>query len=148
MIISDPLAFQWLSKENPKCENVTFVDIDYQELIKKKCEAITKTPQLQDLLQPLDAPKSAGPILLRSKHYLALGCDLTNINGLESSLNSEFDVSGCLILCTAEVSVTYMHVEAADSLIAWAARYNNSVLHLSLRFIPCLTDAASTLLSA
>ncbi len=135
MIISDPFAFQWLSKDHSKCLNVTFVDIDYQELIEKKCEVITKTPQLQDLLQPLDASKSTGPILFRSKHYLALGCDLTDIKGLESYMNSEFDMSDCLILCTAEVSVTYMNVEAADSLIAWAARYNNSMLHRSLRLI-------------
>ena len=106
-----------------------FIDIDYPELIRKKREVVIRTPQLQDLLGPLDASTDNGSVLLRSEHYVALGCNLANIRGLESILTNEFDMTNCLILCTAEVSVTYMNVEAADSLIAWATRYDNSMSH-------------------
>ena len=128
IINSDPLAFQWLCKERSKCQNATFVDIDYSDLMRKKCDVILTTPQLQDLVQPLDASTNAGSVFLRSEHYIALGCDLGDINDLESILAGELDMNGCLILCTAEVSVTYMNVGAADSLIAWATRYDDSTL--------------------
>lgn len=37
------------------------------------------------------------------------------------------------ILCTAEVAVTYMDVEAADSLIAWASQYDDGMSQLLLK---------------
>lgn len=104
-----------------------FVDIDYPELMKKKCEVILATSHLQDLLKPLDAFAGSASVLLRSGHYTALGCDLANTKTLDSILKSEFDMSNYLILCTAEVSVTYMNVKAADSLIAWASRYDDGM---------------------
>ena len=130
------------------CQNVTFFDVDYPDLMRKKCEVITTTPQLQDLLRPLEAPTNAPLVFLRSGHYTALGCDLADISTLDSVLASEFDISDCLTLCIAEVSVTYMNVEAADALIAWSSRSNDSMLLHIQRFICCMTDTASTLLSA
>ena len=107
------------------------MDIDYPDSIKKKCEVITTTSQLQDLLQPLDVSTNASSVFLRSGHYMALGCDLSDIKTLDSTLSSEFNITSCLILCTAEVSVTYMNVEAADALIAWASQYDDSKFHSS-----------------
>ncbi len=104
-----------------------FIDMDYPELMKKKREVILATSQLLDLLQPIDAFADSGSVLLRSGHYIALGCDLANTKTLDSILTSEFDMSNYLILCTAEVSVTYMNVKAADSLIAWASRYDDGM---------------------
>ncbi len=98
--------------------------------MKRKCEVIVATPQLQDLLQPLDAPTDSGPVLLRSRQYVAVGCDLANTRNLDSILQDEFEMSKCIMLCIAEVSVTYMDVEAANSLIAWASKYDNSMSHL------------------
>lgn len=127
-IHSDPLAFQWLSKYPDKCRNVTFVDIDYPELITRKLEVISQTPQLRDLL---DAPVPIGgrdgappPVNIR---YLALGCDLADIERLEKILNENIDIESCSILCVAEVSITYMDVGDADSLIRWASRYRDSI---------------------
>lgn len=125
---SDPLAFQWLSKYPDKCRNVTFVDIDYPELITRKLEVISQTPQLRDLL---DAPVTIGgrdgsppPV---DNRYLALGCDLADIERLEKILNENIDIESCSILCVAEVSITYMGVDDADSLIRWASRYRDSI---------------------
>lgn len=63
-----------------------------------------------------------GSILFRSDQYLQLGCDLRDLDGLNRGLASACDVDNCTILFTAEVSITYMNAEAADSLIQWAGR--------------------------
>lgn len=108
-------------------QNIRFVDIDFPELIAKKCDVISNTPQLRDILGSLQRPGEDSGIFLRSEHYLALGCDLTDLARLEGILAGEVDASSSLILCTAEVSITYMNVEAADALIRWATRYDESV---------------------
>lgn len=51
--------------------------------------------------------------------YLQLGCDLRNLNSLENILASTVNIQESLILLVAEVSITYMDVEAADALIRW-----------------------------
>ena len=124
---SDPLAFQWLSKYPHKCQNVTFVDIDYPELITRKLEVISRTPQLRDLLDapiPVRGRDATPPPVDR---YLALGCDLADIERLEEILNESIDIESCSILCIAEVSITYMNVSAANSLIRWASRHRDSM---------------------
>ena len=124
---SDPLAFQWLSKRTSLL-NATFVDVDYPELIAKKCNVIMNTAQLQEMLSPFQEANKAGGVFLRSNQYSALGCDLTNVENLERTLAGVLDLSSSLILCTAEVSITYMNIEAADALIKWAARHDDSTL--------------------
>lgn len=124
---SDPLAFQWLSKYPDKCQNVTFVDIDYPELIDRKLEVISQTPQLRDLLNAAAVPVGRSAALTPvDSRYLALGCDLADIERLEKILNENIDLERCSILCVAEVSITYMEVGGSDSLIRWASRYRDS----------------------
>ena len=65
---------------------------------------------------------------------MALGCDLADVNRLSKALENEFDLERCLILCIAEVSVTYMEVAAADSLIRWTSCYNDSMFTLAVAF--------------
>jgi hypothetical protein len=60
-------------------------------------------------------------ILLESTQYVAIGCDLRNLPRLKRLLRSVIDHEKCLILCVAEVSVAYMHTEAADALISWTS---------------------------
>lgn len=125
---SDPLAFQWLSKYPDKCRNVTFVDIDYPELITRKLEVISQTPQLRDLLDtsvPIGGRDRAPPPV--DNRYLALGCDLADVERLEKILNENIDIESCSILCVAEVSITYMDVGDADALIRWASRCRDSI---------------------
>lgn len=118
---SDPTAFQWLSKQTSNCDNVVFVDIDYPELIAKKVHIIKETPQLLELLGPPAIAKDEERILLRTKHYIALGCDLANTATLNDALINEIDINSCRVLCMAEISITYMNVAAADSLIRWTS---------------------------
>ena len=125
MCPSDPLAFQWLAKPLCQSGNVTFVDIDYPALIAAKSEIITSTPQLCEMLG-CSVPATPGKdVYIFNERYLAIGCDLSDTKNLEKQLQAVIDLSDCLILCTAEVSMTYMCPEAANGLIAWAAGLNN-----------------------
>ncbi len=102
------------------------MDVDYPSLIEKKCDIITNTTQLRDLLGPHDRPLHPSGPTLRSEHYLAIGCDLTDITRLDMLLASEIQVSNYSVLCTAEVSITYMDTNAADALIRWAGLHEDS----------------------
>jgi tRNA wybutosine-synthesizing protein 4 len=97
-----------------------FIDVDYKELMMKKRDVVHNTTELNSMLNHTRV-SSEGDVLLCSDEYLQLGCDLRDLHGLERILSSVIDVQGSLILLTAEVSITYMDVEAADALIQWAA---------------------------
>ena len=115
------MPFQWLVKAPRTCEYTKFVDVDYRQLIAKKCETVFTTRQLYDVLGHVETPIAAEAVCLRSDKYLAMGCDLQDIDKLDELLKREFNLSNCQVLCIAEVSVTYMDVKAADALISWAA---------------------------
>lgn len=132
----DPVPFQWLSKHQARCQDVTFVDVDYPDLIEKKCNVISTTSQLRDLLGPHDRPLDPSGPILRSEHYLAIGCDLADITRLDMLLTSEVQMSNCLVLCTAEVSITYMNTNAADALIRWAGLHDDMRFCLLEQYLP------------
>ena len=125
ILCSDPLPFQCLSRYPEACQSVTFVDVDYMQLIIKKAEVIQQTAPLRQLLTNVKIPISGEAVTLRSDQYLAIGCDLREVEKLGEILAAEFDLENCLVLCTAEVSITYMDVHAADALIRWAATLRN-----------------------
>jgi len=125
MPVSDPLPFQFLAKSPEKCRNVKFVDVDYMKLMIKKCSVITETEQLRKLLSGVELPTPQGSVVLSSDQYLAVGCDLRELEDLERTLAHEVNIENCLVLFIAEVSITYMEVEAADALIKWAASFHN-----------------------
>ncbi len=123
-------AFQWLAKKPPNLEKVVFVDIDYPELIDKKVHVILETPQLLDLLGAPDTAKDEDMIPLRTKNYIALGCDLANTVDLNDILKKTIDIMSCRVLCIAEVSITYMDVAATDSLIRWTGLLPDGVCEI------------------
>jgi len=97
--------------------------VDYPTLISEKTEAIRSNPQLRDLLTRIIHGDTG--IRLQSEQYYAVGCDLADIAGLDELLKNEIDLSQCLVLCIAEVSITYMSIEAANNIICWAALQND-----------------------
>src|SRR5271154_2054643 len=111
--LSDPLPFQWLANEPERCRSVQFIDVDYEQLIITKKNIIEKTSELRDLIH-LCPDSSSDYIVLESEEYLAVGCDLRDIEGLNNAIKSSNNVEECLILCIAEVSTTYMSPTAAD----------------------------------
>ena len=84
----------------------------------KKRDMVNSTKELNSLFTNVEVLEEN--ILLRSDQYIQLGCDLRDLKLLNQALASAFDIENCIILLTAEVSITYMNVEAADALIEWA----------------------------
>ena len=123
---SDPLPFQFLSREPELCDNARFIDIDHYKLMLEKCNALRTNKTLRDIVP--DAELISGEdaaVLMRGKQYLSIGCDLGDLRALETALRSEMDTTKFSIICTAEVSLTYMDVKAADALINWASRLSD-----------------------
>ena len=102
------------------------MDVDYPDLMEKKCDIISNTSPLHDLLGPHDRPLDSSGLTLRSEHYLAIACDLADTTKFDMLLASQVQLSSCLVLCTAEVSITYMDTNTADALIRWAGLHDDS----------------------
>lgn len=85
----------------------------------KKRDVVQNTHELFSKFSNVEP--SMGEILLRSDQYLQVGCDLRDLHLLEMTLASIMDLHNSVILFTAEVSITYMNVKAADALINWAS---------------------------
>jgi len=67
----------------------------------------------------------------KTERYVAIGCDLRQLAALKEALIREVDILNCAVLFVAEVSITYMEVEAADAVIRWAAEFDNCKCELS-----------------
>jgi len=119
-LCSDPLPFRCISKDKANAE-VLYVDIDYPALITDKVAIIAQTPELQGFLsEQQHYPTPVDHVHYRSRQYLALGCDLRDLD----TLRRLFQVHGLIdtaIFFTAEVSLTFMARESVDALIQWAA---------------------------
>jgi tRNA wybutosine-synthesizing protein 4 len=83
-----------------------------------KREIVLNTPKMNDLLSNAAKSEDQG-ISLQSDEYTAIGCDLRNLKRLERILKSVVDIDQCLVLCVAEVSITYMSCEDSNALISW-----------------------------
>ncbi|KFX89195.1 hypothetical protein O988_08722 [Pseudogymnoascus sp. VKM F-3808] len=114
----DPLPWQSWARYPEASQDVTFVDIDYRDLIVRKRDMVQQTSELNGVLKNLEFPKY-GDILLRSDQYLQVGCDLRDLTKLEKFFSSEFDLTNSVVFCTAEVSIAYMDVQTSDALIKW-----------------------------
>ena len=88
----------------------------------KKCRAIALAEEMRQLLTHLECHSSDNALLISSDQYLAVGCDLRDLKHLEHILRSHFNMDECSVLFLAEVSITYMDLDAANALIRWAAR--------------------------
>ena len=136
MRISDPLPWQCLSRYPEACRGVVFIDIDYRDLILRKRTIVHEEPNLSSVLSNVVA--SDGPVLLHSDQYIQVGCDLHKLTQLNQILSNVIKLENCMffltkfkklfsqecvgmILLIAEVSITYMNVNAADDLIQWAS---------------------------
>lgn len=126
-VSSDPLPFQALVRCHSHAENVKFIDVDYKPLMLTKRDMIMKTPKLKACLNNIQCfDDEEDPVVLQSYEYLGVGCDLQDVTSLDQALKAHFDISKCKVLFLAEVSTTYMEPDAANALIAWAAKSADS----------------------
>ncbi|POS87310.1 hypothetical protein EPUL_000714 [Erysiphe pulchra] len=130
----DPLPWQCLSKYPDACEGAVFIDIDYRDLILRKRKLVQDVPDLSSILTNMQT--SDDDVLLRSDQYLQVGCDLSEIARLHDILSQAVDIKDSSILFIAEVSITYMDVNAADSLISWASQFLDAQFCLLEQLLP------------
>ncbi|PLN79169.1 leucine carboxyl methyltransferase [Aspergillus taichungensis] len=121
----DPLPFILLSADESLCRNTTFVDIDYEKLMVNRKLSIQKSDDITQLLQEVEVLPNDSPIQVRSKNYVAVGCDLKNLEKLDEVLRRQILPSECSVLFLAEVSLTYMDVKSATAVLQWAAKLSN-----------------------
>jgi tRNA wybutosine-synthesizing protein 4 len=122
------LPFQFWHRHASLAKNATFVDVDYPQLIERKRSRMLTNNLLRDSLLKTKLRPSEQPVYLRSDQYMAIGCDLRNLDLLERILRAELNMPGSAILFVAEVSVTYMPLTDADLLIRWANTISNGTL--------------------
>lgn len=113
------------------CKNVKFIDVDYEELLVSKRDIILETPKMKDLLTLNNPGSDENGIVFHSHEYTAIGCDLRNLARLDRLLRSIVPLENCVVLCVAEVSLTYMPPDAADALLAWSANLSSGITFLS-----------------
>ncbi len=109
-------------------ENATFIDVDYPQLIERKRDRMLTNNLLRDELIKTNLLPSKPPVYLRTSRYMAVGCDLRDVDLLEQIFRAEFDVSTIAVLFLAEVSLTYMPVTDANTLIKWASTLQDGKL--------------------
>ncbi|KAL4968782.1 tRNA methyltransferase PPM2 [Aspergillus stella-maris] len=123
----DPLPFI-LSAEGFVSSQTTFVDVDYEKLMVNKKTAIQKAQIIQDqLVGTVEFSSDESAVQIRSEQYIAVGCDLKNLEKLNHVLKTEVLPADCTILFLAEVALTYMDVKSANAVISWAAKLNDDV---------------------
>ncbi|KAF2129601.1 LCM-domain-containing protein [Dothidotthia symphoricarpi CBS 119687] len=132
----DPLPFQFWHRYASLTQDATFVDVDYPQLMEKKRDRMLTNNLLRDALFKTKLRSSEPPVYLRSDRYLALGCDLRDLQLLERVLRTEFDVPGSSILFVAEVSVTYMPLVDSDALIRWASTLEDARFCILEQYLP------------
>ncbi|SCU81022.1 LAFA_0C02322g1_1 [Lachancea sp. 'fantastica'] len=127
----DPLPFQLLDSTNRQNEKnlgrLSFLDIDYPDLISHKKHLIDSTPELKSIVgswSESDRIKGA----LEAEKYTLVPCDLNDIddfNALIQACNHLQDASLVKIF-VAEVSLAYMESENADAIIEICSRQPRS----------------------
>ncbi|PVI03159.1 LCM-domain-containing protein, partial [Periconia macrospinosa] len=132
----DPLPFQFWHRHDLLCKDAVFVDVDYPQLIGKKRDRMLLHDVLRNALLRTNLRPSEFPVFVRSDQYMALGCDLRNLNHLETLLKAEIDLANSSILFVAEVSLTYMPVTDSDSLLAWASTLEDARFCLLEQYLP------------
>ncbi|KAI2467638.1 LCM-domain-containing protein [Annulohypoxylon bovei var. microspora] len=132
---SDVLPWQCMTRYPDKCQNVKFVDIDFPDLIEKKCRVVQETPELNSLLTGLKT-NVGNHVQLQSDQYVEIGCDLRRISDIEQALSTVVYIADCEFMFVAEVSITYMETEGADSVIKWASTLGQAEFCLLEQIIP------------
>ncbi|OHE92297.1 leucine carboxyl methyltransferase [Colletotrichum orchidophilum] len=132
---SDVLPWQCQVRYPDSCRDVTFLDVDYPDLIQKKRQIVLETPELQDLMGAWEVNDDS-PIVLKSQKYCQVECDLRQLSVLQSCLEALFDVPKTDFMFVAEVSITYMDTEGANGVIEWAATVGNAEFCLLEQILP------------
>lgn len=134
----DPLPFQLLDPNNLQNTRyngrLSFVDIDYADLISTKINIIKQTDELKNIVgQETHTDK----VLFQTPKYVATSCNLNEsekFNKLMEDLNlNDPDIVKVFV---AEVSLAYMKPELADKVISLTSRLQNSHFVILEQLLP------------
>ena len=118
------MPFKFLAREARLCENARFIDVDYRELILKKCERIQECTELSSIIADASLLAANQTVILKGQQYVALAVDLQRIEDLKI-LDHVLGESNYSTLFIAEVSMTYLAPLSADSVLSWASRFDD-----------------------
>ncbi|CUS14295.1 unnamed protein product [Tuber aestivum] len=117
----DPLPFRFISSMRD-LNNVLYIDLDYPDMITTKSHIVSNTPELHNLLKnPELHDPPVDNVHFRSSQYLAVGCELRELDKLKHILMDGGLIDNAALLFTAEVSLAYIDQGAVDALVAWTA---------------------------
>ena len=126
MCASDPLPFKFLSRDSELCNEAVFVDVDYKQLMSRKCEMVRTTPELRTVIGlHANTNLSKDGVIIDRPNYKAVACDLEDMSALDKVLTQTLHLKGDPVLFLAEVSITYMDALAAEKLVEWASTFSN-----------------------
>ncbi|CAI7338840.1 BEM_collapsed_G0049790.mRNA.1.CDS.1 [Saccharomyces cerevisiae] len=132
----DPLPFQLLDTNNIQSQQyhgrVSFIDIDYSDLLKIKIELIKTIPELSKIIglsEDKDYVDGSNVDFLTSPKYLARPCDLNDSKMFSTLLNEcQLYDPNVVKVFVAEVSLAYMkpepHFKRNDSPLQSVLKYN------------------------
>jgi tRNA wybutosine-synthesizing protein 4 len=127
----DTLPFKFRTRHKPDAaaanHDAVFIDVDYRDLLEKKLAVLTKDATFAPFLPTPDhmATSTHDPILFKSTSYCAIAIDLGHIDTLRRIFTDLFSLESLDILFIAEVSITYMPLDAANCLLEWASSFEN-----------------------
>ena len=126
----DTIPFKFLSKDPQLCKGKTFVDVDYEKVLREKCAVIRDTEALFSLCKDVKQEATKPHVLFESKQYVAVAADLHWLGDLQD-LQQAIAIGNKPVLFLAEVSMVYMDPNAVANLIRWASSFKNGNSELS-----------------
>ncbi|CCF60070.1 hypothetical protein KAFR_0I02910 [Kazachstania africana CBS 2517] len=140
----DPLPFQYLDNENPErptySERMTFIDIDYTDVLANKLQIIRSTEDLTNILGIENEKSSGRTDTFLSEHYIAMPCDLNDAatfkNVTTNAILADLRDSSIIKIIIAEVSLAYMKSELADEIISICSSFPNSHFIMLEQLLP------------
>jgi len=83
-----------------------FIDVDFPDLIHRKCQIIRETPALAQVIRNHNGGATGE---MRTQKYCAVGCDLSDLGRFETILREiEPNIDDTPVLFISEVAITYM----------------------------------------
>lgn len=117
------------------CKGVKFVDVDFPDLMERKSSIVKETTELNSVLSGIEDSKTPF-IFFESDQYVQIGCDLRQLDRIEQTLATVIDIGASEFMFVAEVSITYMETQAADSVIRWASSLSKAEFCLVEQILP------------
>ncbi|CAI4050746.1 hypothetical protein SKDZ_15G0180 [Saccharomyces kudriavzevii ZP591] len=140
----DPLPFQLLDTDNVQSQQyhdrVSFIDIDYSDLLKIKIELIKTIPELSRIIGLTEDNvyvDTSNADVLTTPNYLVRPCNLNDSEMFSGLLNEcQLYDPNVVKVFIAEVSLAYMKPERSDSIISACSRMENSHFIILEQLIP------------